>query len=165
MIRSQGKHETVPSLYLILSFLPVRDILILWWWSTCFGINATLTREEGRGKVIMVHCPNGVLRIPFVGRSQAPTRGGSIFLAVFTASRHKIDPFLRLDTNDSLLAGAFAKISYAFLAEDVSFYWRCSKISTLALDRILVYTCSSEKLRRRHLGTMAARLAPTRYST
>lgn len=75
MIRSQGKHETVPSLYLILSFLPVRDILILWWWSTCFGINATLTREEGRGKVIMVHCPNGVLRIPFVGRSQAPTRG------------------------------------------------------------------------------------------
>lgn len=23
----------------------------------------------------MVHCPNGVLRTPFVGRSQAPTRG------------------------------------------------------------------------------------------
>lgn len=34
---------------------------------TCFAINATLLHERGgKGKVIIVHCPNGVLRTPLL---------------------------------------------------------------------------------------------------
>lgn len=49
VIRSQGKHETVPSFYLILSFLPALGYFDFMgpMVDTCFGINATLTREGG----------------------------------------------------------------------------------------------------------------------
>lgn len=52
VIRSQGKHETVPSFYLILSFLPVWDILIFYGGGHLFRYkcySATRGRREGKG--------------------------------------------------------------------------------------------------------------------